>query len=208
MRMGRAGPILMRFEDEPPESSSAGHASGTHLLLALRLIWMPVEAREGGVSGSPNKLLDQLTGALPSVAGMAEGQGLYLEGLAVPCPCPSSLASGICSAPLSSAFHGQGYGCWCSGTEGWPCWLVPWCCSKLGPTLVFPLFSRKCPTPGCDGSGHVTGRFTAHYCLSGCPLAEKNQGRLKADLSDTEASTRKRSPMGFPQRKKSRHHGR
>uniref|UniRef100_A0A8C4WKJ3 Lethal(3)malignant brain tumor-like protein 1 n=1 Tax=Gopherus evgoodei TaxID=1825980 RepID=A0A8C4WKJ3_9SAUR len=52
---------------------------------------------------------------------------------------------------------------------------------------------RKCPTPGCDGSGHVTGRFTAHYCISGCPLAEKNQGRLKADLSDTEASARKRN---------------
>uniref|UniRef100_A0A096MGI9 Lethal(3)malignant brain tumor-like protein 1 n=1 Tax=Poecilia formosa TaxID=48698 RepID=A0A096MGI9_POEFO len=45
---------------------------------------------------------------------------------------------------------------------------------------------RKCPTPGCDGSGHVTGRFTAHHCISGCPLAERNQGRLKADLSDSE----------------------
>ncbi|XP_077073920.1 lethal(3)malignant brain tumor-like protein 1 isoform X3 [Siphateles boraxobius] len=66
---------------------------------------------------------------------------------------------------------------------------------------------RKCPTPGCDGSGHVTGRFTAHHCLSGCPLAERNQGRLKADLSDTEGS--RRNLLVFGQRaKKSRYHGR
>ncbi|XP_014896819.1 lethal(3)malignant brain tumor-like protein 1 isoform X7 [Poecilia latipinna] len=53
-------------------------------------------------------------------------------------------------------------------------------------TNKYSFHNRKCPTPGCDGSGHVTGRFTAHHCISGCPLAERNQGRLKADLSDSE----------------------
>ncbi|KAI1897194.1 hypothetical protein AGOR_G00080700 [Albula goreensis] len=68
---------------------------------------------------------------------------------------------------------------------------------------------RKCPTPGCDGSGHVTGRFTAHHCLSGCPLAERNQGRLKTELSDTDGPGGKRNLLVFGQRaKKSRYHGR
>ncbi|KAG8002814.1 Lethal(3)malignant brain tumor-like protein 1 [Nibea albiflora] len=69
-------------------------------------------------------------------------------------------------------------------------------------TNKYSFHNRKCPTPGCDGSGHVTGRFTAHHCISGCPLAERNQGRLKADLSDSEC---KRN-LFFGQRTKKTHY--
>ncbi|KAM4609854.1 lethal(3)malignant brain tumor-like protein 1 [Polymixia lowei] len=72
-------------------------------------------------------------------------------------------------------------------------------------TNKYSFHHRKCPTPGCDGSGHVTGRFTAHHCLSGCPLAERNQGRLKADLSDTES---KRNLFYGQRTKKTHYRGR
>ncbi|KAL8570654.1 hypothetical protein ACOMHN_039089 [Nucella lapillus] len=42
---------------------------------------------------------------------------------------------------------------------------------------------RKCPTPGCDSSGHITGKFTSHHRLSGCPLYEKNVMRMNAELA-------------------------
>ncbi|CAL1536415.1 unnamed protein product [Lymnaea stagnalis] len=57
---------------------------------------------------------------------------------------------------------------------------------------------RKCPTAGCDGLGHVTGKFTSHHCLSGCPLAEKNLIKVK---QETVVEPR---PVGRPGRGRKR----
>lgn len=38
-------------------------------------------------------------------------------------------------------------------------------------TLVEAIKGNRCPTPGCNGIGHVTGLYSMHYAVSGCPLA-------------------------------------
>ena len=43
-----------------------------------------------------------------------------------------------------------------------------------------------CPTLGCDGSGHITGKWTSHYKLSGCPNAEINKDKLQISPPKTE----------------------
>ncbi|XP_061823494.1 histone acetyltransferase KAT7 isoform X2 [Nerophis lumbriciformis] len=49
-------------------------------------------------------------------------------------------------------------------------------------------FNMKCPTPGCNSLGHLTGKHERHFAVSGCPLYHN----LSADECKVKAVTREK----------------
>lgn len=59
----------------------------------------------------------------------------------------------------------------------------------------------KCPTPGCNGRGHVSSNRNTHRSLSGCPTAAANkqaarEARHKAQGKGDQTGTKKKISSG------------
>lgn len=53
----------------------------------------------------------------------------------------------------------------------------------------------KCPTPGCNGRGHVSSNRNSHRSLSGCPIAAANKQAAREHRYQSNVQHRIRSPQ-------------
>ncbi|XP_064170782.1 histone acetyltransferase KAT7 isoform X7 [Anguilla rostrata] len=74
-------------------------------------------------------------------------------------------------------------------------------------------FNMKCPTPGCNSLGHLTGKHERHFSISGCPLYhnlsadECKVKNVKAASRDKQTEERTLSHRQDENRHSTRHQG-